>query len=115
MVVRSKHLLRTPLPIGDAVLVVEVVSPTSGLRDRETKRALYARAGIPSYWLVEPDEKRPTIRLTEFALGADKAYVRVADRITGVFRTEAPWPVEFDLAALSARRAKLLRGTEDVG
>lgn len=115
VVVRSKHLRRTPFPIADAALVVEVVSPSSGLHDRETKRALYARAGIPSYWLVEPDEKRPTIRLTEFALGADKAYVRVADRVTGVFRTGAPWPVELDLAVLSARRAKLLRGAENDG
>ena len=112
VVVRSKHLRRTPFPIADAALVVEVVSPSSGLHDRETKRALYARAGIPSYWLVEPDEGRPTIRLTEFALGADKAYVRVADRVTGVFRTGVPWPVELDLAALSARRAKLLRGAD---
>lgn len=53
----------------DAVLAVEVVSPSSGLRDRKTKRALHAR-------------------LTESALGRDKAYVRVADRVTGVFRTE---------------------------
>jgi Uma2 family endonuclease len=115
VVARARNLRRSPFPMEDAVLAVEVVSPSSGLRDREAKRALYAQAGIPSYWLVEPDEERPTIRLTEFALGPDKAYVRVVNRVTGVFRTEAPWPVEIDLAALSARRGELLRGAEDDG
>src|SRR5215475_3399473 len=84
VVARGRNLRRSPFPMQDAILAVEVVSPSSGLRDRETKRALYAEAGIPSYWLVEPDEKRPTIRLTAFALGPDKAYVRVADRVSGV-------------------------------
>lgn len=115
VVARARNLRRSPFSIHDAILVVEVVSPSSGLHDRETKRALYARAGIPSYWLVEPDEERPAIRLTEFALGPDKAYVRVVERVTGVCRTEAPWPVEIDLAALSALRAKLLNGAEDDG
>jgi Uma2 family endonuclease len=27
------------------------------LRDTETKRGLYARAGVPSYWIVVPDEE----------------------------------------------------------
>jgi Uma2 family endonuclease len=115
VVARVRNLQRSPFPMEDAILAVEVVSPSSGLRDRETKRALYAQAGIPSYWLVEPDEEQPTIRLTEFTLGPDKAYVRVAHRVTGVFRTESPWPVEIDLAALSARRAGLLEGAEDDG
>ena len=115
VVARARNLRRSPLPMQDAILAVEVVSPSSGLRDRETKRALYAEAGIPSYWLVEPDEERSTIRLTEFALGPDKTYVRVVHRVTGVFRTEAPWPLEIDLAALSARRASLLEGAEDDG
>jgi Uma2 family endonuclease len=33
--------------------VVEVVSPSSMLMDRATKRELYAEAGIPCYWRVE--------------------------------------------------------------
>jgi len=113
VVARVRKLQGSPFPMQDAILAVEVVSPSSGLRDRETKRALYAETGIPSYWLVEPDEERPTIRLTEFALGPDKTYVRVVHRVTGVFRTEAPWPLEIDLTALSARRASLLDGAED--
>ncbi|MBE2999253.1 Uma2 family endonuclease [Nocardiopsis sp. HNM0947] len=34
-------------------LVVEVVSPDSKVRDHERKPQLYARAGIPHFWLAE--------------------------------------------------------------
>ena len=109
VVARVRNLLRSPFPIDDAVLVGEVVSPSSGLRDRVTKRELYAAAGVQSYWLVEPDDRQPTISLTEFRLGPGGTYARVADRVTGAFRTDAPWPLEIDLAALTERRARLIR------
>ena len=109
VVARVRNLLRSPFPIDDAVLVGEVVSPSSGLRDRVTKRALYAKAGVPSYWLIEPEDGQPTISLTEFRLGSDGAYIRAANRVTGLFRTDAPWPLEIDMAALTQRRARLMR------
>ena len=34
--------------------VCEVISPSTGARDRVTKRQLYARHGIERYWLVDP-------------------------------------------------------------
>ena len=37
------------------VLAVEVLSPTSRERDLVTKRAVYATAGLPWYWLVDVD------------------------------------------------------------
>lgn len=37
-----------------ADLVIEVISETNRRLDTETKRAEYARAGIPEYWLVDP-------------------------------------------------------------
>jgi Uma2 family endonuclease len=40
----------------DVALVVEIVSPGSRTTDRLTKPALYARAGIASFWRVELDE-----------------------------------------------------------
>lgn len=51
-----------------ADLVVEIVSPDDPKRDLETKRADYAEAGIPEYWIVEPDAGRITVlRLAEDA------------------------------------------------
>jgi Uma2 family endonuclease len=39
---------------GAPTLVLEVLSPSTGARDRGVKQALYARYGVPYYWIVEP-------------------------------------------------------------
>jgi Uma2 family endonuclease len=40
---------------GPPNLLVEIVSPTSRVRDRSLKRTRYARYGVTEYWLVEPE------------------------------------------------------------
>jgi Uma2 family endonuclease len=42
---------------GVPALIVEVVSPTNASQDTEVKRAAYARAGLPEYWIVRPAER----------------------------------------------------------
>jgi Uma2 family endonuclease len=50
---------RTPQAIfGPPDLVVEIVSPSSRSRDFIQKSALYAEAGVPEYWLIDPDAKQ---------------------------------------------------------
>ncbi|MEU3598964.1 Uma2 family endonuclease [Streptomyces sp. NPDC006798] len=81
----------------DVVLAVEVVSPDSESRDRETKPLKYAAAGIPHFWLVEmdPRTKRPVVH----------THVRSADgrgyESTGVHRdrlkVDGPFAVDVDL------------------
>jgi Uma2 family endonuclease len=44
-----------------ADLVVEIVSPDNPKRDTVTKRADYAAAGIPEYWIVNPEEETVTV------------------------------------------------------
>ena len=41
-----------------ADLVVEVVSNDDRRRDLEVKRFEYARAGIPEYWIIDPQEEQ---------------------------------------------------------
>lgn len=55
---------------GPPDLVVEIVSPSSTRIDAIDKAALYASAGVPEYWLTNPETK--TFRL--LILGSDGTY-----------------------------------------
>lgn len=46
--------------------VCEVLSPSNAATDRVHKRNLYARAGVPFFWLVDPAERTlETLRLRD--------------------------------------------------
>ncbi len=49
--------------VEGADLVVEIVSPGAENRTRDlvNKRADYAAAGVPEYWIVDPEERRITV------------------------------------------------------
>ena len=40
---------------GPPTLVIEILSPSTRVMDRQTKLDLYARHGVPHYWIVDPD------------------------------------------------------------
>ncbi|MFE0420913.1 Uma2 family endonuclease [Streptomyces sp. NPDC058953] len=81
----------------DVVLAIEVVSPDSESRDRDTKPRKYAAAGIPSFWLVEMDPrgKGPVVHTHTYD-PATRAYTP-----TGVYRDRLkiaePFDVDIDL------------------
>jgi Uma2 family endonuclease len=58
----KRNLIQNRYWLG-ADLVVEIVSEDSESRERDfvTKKADYAAAGIPEYWIVDPLEKRITV------------------------------------------------------
>ena len=67
VVVLNAHLERVAAKkiVGAPDLVVEVVSPGSGLMDRIAKYAVYARAGISEYWMVKPEGKTVEVFVLE--------------------------------------------------
>jgi Uma2 family endonuclease len=107
VVYRTRNVSRSPFPITEASMVGEVVSPNSALRDTETKRGVYARVGVPAYWIITTDETEQRISLAELRLDGD--HYRYATHYTSdVFRTDHPWPLSIDLLVLSDRWAMLL-------
>lgn len=82
---------RLDLPVA---LVVEIVSPGSVTNDRVTKRATYAAAGIPAYWIVDPDAGRVTCLVLDGADYRTQAQGPVVD-------VEEPVRLGIDVAALA--------------
>ena len=74
---------------GPPLLAVEVLSPSTRRVDLLLKRDRLQAAGVPSYWLVDPDE--PSITVLELQ---DGVYVEIA-RASGdeSCRVERPYPV----------------------
>jgi Uma2 family endonuclease len=59
-----------------ALLVVEIVSPESRIRDYRFKRSEYGAAGIPEYWIVDPVEQKVTVLLLVEGLYEETVYRR---------------------------------------
>lgn len=85
----ERLLERVPL------LVVEVHSPNTRLADLGTKRLAYESAGVPSYWMVDPDEPRLTVLTLR-----DGRYVEEAN-VVGNQLYEASYP--FAVTVVPAR------------
>jgi excisionase family DNA binding protein len=51
-----KEIMRQERIDGPCDLVVEIMSPTNRRKDRLQKMEIYCKAGIPHYWLVDPEE-----------------------------------------------------------
>ncbi|MCX4676596.1 Uma2 family endonuclease [Streptomyces sp. NBC_01433] len=90
-------LEQTSYNAADVLLAVEVVSPDSEARDRETKPQKYAGAGIPNFWLVEMagTDRHPVVRVYELD-PVTKAYA-----LTGIhhdrLKTGVPFPIDIDI------------------
>jgi Uma2 family endonuclease len=57
LVARERREIAPKWVDGAPDLVVEVLSPSTGRRDRLVKLALYASAGVPEYWIVDPETR----------------------------------------------------------
>jgi len=93
--VSGARLARPPL------LVAEILSPDSALRDLNLKKAAYERFGIPTYWIIDPDLEKPTLQAFELV---DDAYCEAGQAVGETpYRAERPFPVEIVPAHLVAK------------
>jgi Uma2 family endonuclease len=102
VVLARKNGAVSPAPIESAVLVVEIISPDSNIRDLHTKPKIYASAGVPNYWVIDPFHDNG-ILLAEFRLGDNGQYSLLTET-NELFTTDQPFPVTIDLAELTALR-----------
>lgn len=56
-----RHILQERIE-GAPDLVVEVLSPSSALRDRTEKTVWYGQYGVREYWLVDPETRTIEVR-----------------------------------------------------
>jgi Uma2 family endonuclease len=80
---------------AEVIVVAEFVSPGSRRTDHVAKRADYADAGIPHYWIVDLDEP---VSVVACHLGGELGYVD-GGAVSGVFTTSEPFPARIDVGA----------------
>ncbi|GGK76924.1 hypothetical protein Sme01_42640 [Sphaerisporangium melleum] len=83
---------------ADVLLAVEVVSRDSEVRDRERKPQLYAAAGIPHFWRVEPNGRQATVYVYELD-PATKAYALMGIHHDKLQLT-VPFEIDIDLTEI---------------
>ncbi|MGY4904250.1 Uma2 family endonuclease [Streptomyces sp. 900116325] len=96
----DKDQRQTRYQAADVLLAVEVVSPDSEDRDRDTKPHKYAGAGIKHFWLVEMagEHDRPMVITYELD-PVNKTYISTGvhhDRL----KLSAPYDIDIDLTAI---------------
>ena len=81
---------------GAPTLAVEIVSPHSRAIDRQRKLDLYARHGVPHYWIVDPETR--TVESYVLVAGRYSVDARAAGAQT--FRSEPLPDLEVNLPTL---------------
>ncbi|MGB5592718.1 MAG: Uma2 family endonuclease [Crocosphaera sp.] len=67
------------------ILVIEIVSPESIIRDYRYKRSEYSVVGIPEYWIVDPEAKRLTVLLLVEGLYEEIIYQENQKIVSNIF------------------------------
>jgi Uma2 family endonuclease len=82
------------------VLAIEVASPRTRLYDLGRKKEVYERFGVRSYWIVDPDEERPSLTVFELRRGRYTQMARAMGKEP--FEATRPFPVTIVPADLVA-------------
>ena len=95
LVARRKDLTDANLP-ATPLLVVEVLSPSTRRLDATAKRRAYEEAGVPAYWMVDPEV--PSVTVLELRGGRyEEVAAAAGEEICSV---QVPFPVDIIPARL---------------
>jgi Uma2 family endonuclease len=84
------------------LLAVELRSPSTAIIDRNAKLAAYEMFGVESYWIFDPEPKRPELTVFELGDGGYRQTAQVAGEDS--LRVDRPFEVELVPARLTLRR-----------
>jgi Uma2 family endonuclease len=87
---------------SDVVVAIEIVSPSSQSMDRVMKPALYAKAGIPFYWLIETING---LTVTTYQIDHEDGVYQPTGTFSDedVIQLDEPWPIEIPVRAIRPR------------
>lgn len=93
LVTESRHYNPRGLWVAP-LLMVEILSRSTAMFDRHTKRHTGERESVPSFWLVEPSARPAEAKIEAWQLDDEGRYAQIAD-VTGadVFEATLPFPV----------------------
>ncbi|MGX6602895.1 Uma2 family endonuclease [Micromonosporaceae bacterium Da 78-11] len=85
---------------AELTLAVEIVSPRSQSMDRVMKPALYAKAGIPFYWMIETDGG---LTIHTYQLDFEDEVYQPSGTFTETIKLNEPWSIEIPVSTLRPR------------
>ena len=80
---RRQYLVQDRKPSPDDIEILIEVSDSSLAFDRTTKLQVYARAGVPQYWVVSIPDRRVEVHTSPTGLAATPAYQQRQDFVPG--------------------------------
>ena len=85
---------------SQVVLAVEIVSPSSQSMDSVMKPALYAKAGIPFYWMIET---AGGLTVRTYQLDFEDEFYQPSGTFTDAIKIDQPWKIEIPMDRLRPR------------
>lgn len=96
---------------GAPDLVIEVLSPSTALKDQSAKLALYERRGVKEYWMIHPHDETVTVRvLTEEGQFAPARMFQLGGRAAPALFPDC----ELDLDLVRDRLHRLQQSTGEI-
>jgi Uma2 family endonuclease len=92
---------------GAPDLLIEVLSPSSGRRDRGEKLSLYAQTGIREYWIVDPETRQ-----IEFLVNEAGRFI-VSLPVAGIYRSQQIPEIHLDIAGFWQKVTRLFPASGD--